>query len=145
MKERGFPALMVGYAMNHGPGTYRFYNPETKIIIFSKDVSWSDYKQKVIKDKFDVFSPGVRSDGSITCDNLILIEEKNIDKIQDKMDKLLKEINDKNDETESETSKRKRKTRRRKQFSRREKDDDSTMSSTDTDYVKDEESITKSD
>ena len=61
MKEKGFPAMMVGYAMNHGPGTYRLFNPKTNRIIFSRDVAWMDYKAKVLTDEFEVFEPGIES------------------------------------------------------------------------------------
>ena len=39
MIEKGFPAIMVGYAPNHGTGTYRLYNPKTNRIIYSRYVS----------------------------------------------------------------------------------------------------------
>ena len=32
MKEKGFAAMMVGYALNHGPETYCLYNPKTNMI-----------------------------------------------------------------------------------------------------------------
>ena len=61
MTEKGFPAMMVGYAHNHGPGTYRLYNPKTKRIIMSKDVRWMDFKPKQVEKDFAVFEPGVES------------------------------------------------------------------------------------
>jgi len=37
--------MMVGYAMDHPSGTYRFYNPMTDNIVVSNSVKWSDYKR----------------------------------------------------------------------------------------------------
>ena len=64
MDEKGYPALMVGYAMNHGPGTYRMFNPKTNRIIITKDVKWTDFKVKKVEGSFEVFEPGVLSDTS---------------------------------------------------------------------------------
>ena len=61
MKEKGFPAMMVGYAMQHGPGVYRLYNPATNRIIFSRDVAWMDYKPKSLEESFGVYEPGIGS------------------------------------------------------------------------------------
>ena len=41
MNNNGTAMLMVGYALNHPSGTYRFYNPETNSIIISNSVKWS--------------------------------------------------------------------------------------------------------
>ena len=59
MDEKGYPAMMVGYAHNHGPGTYRMFNPKTNMIIMSRDVKWMDYKPKSIEKSFDLFEPGI--------------------------------------------------------------------------------------
>ena len=40
MNERGYTAIMVGYAPNSGSGTYRMYNPKTKRVIHTRDVTW---------------------------------------------------------------------------------------------------------
>jgi len=37
--------MMVGYAMDHPSGTYRFYNTTTDNIVASNSVKWSDYKR----------------------------------------------------------------------------------------------------
>ena len=29
LAEKGYPAMMIGYAMNHGTGVYKVYNPKT--------------------------------------------------------------------------------------------------------------------
>ena len=63
MKEKGYPAMMVGYAHNHGPGTYKMYNPQTNRIVMSRDVKWMDFKPKLIESSFDIFEPGVESVG----------------------------------------------------------------------------------
>ena len=59
MKEKGFPAMMVGYALNHGAGTYRLFNPKTNRIIVSRDVKWMDFKSKQLGAEFDIFEPGI--------------------------------------------------------------------------------------
>ena len=61
MKEKGYAAMMVGYALNHGPGTYRLYNPKTKRIIMSRDVQWMDFNPKKLEDDFELFKPGIES------------------------------------------------------------------------------------
>lgn len=66
MTQKGFPVLMVGYAMNHGPDTYRLFNPKTNRIIFSRDVTWNDFNKQNLDDDFDVFEPEITSDSSIT-------------------------------------------------------------------------------
>ena len=45
MESRGTAMMMVGYAMDHPSGTYRFYNPTTDSIVVSNSVKWSDYKR----------------------------------------------------------------------------------------------------
>ena len=42
---RGEPMLMIGYAMNHPSGTYRFYNPRTKSVVLSNNVQWTEWKR----------------------------------------------------------------------------------------------------
>ena len=61
MVDKGYPAMMVGYALNHGAGTYRLYNPKTKRIIMSRDVKWMDFKSKRIESEFQLFEPGIKS------------------------------------------------------------------------------------
>jgi hypothetical protein len=43
MNEKGYPAIMVGYAANSSSGTYRLYNPSTKRVIHSRDVKWNEF------------------------------------------------------------------------------------------------------
>jgi hypothetical protein len=42
---RGEPMLMIGYAMNHPSGTYRFYNPKSKSVVLSNNVKWTEWKR----------------------------------------------------------------------------------------------------
>ena len=56
MQERGEVVMMVGYALNHGSGTYRVYNPKTNRIVLSKDVTWGEFKPKRLEASLDVFS-----------------------------------------------------------------------------------------
>ena len=41
MKEKGYAAMMVGYALNHGPGTYRLYNPKQQRLTPSQSITLS--------------------------------------------------------------------------------------------------------
>ena len=38
MIERGFSAIMVGYAANSTTGTYQMYNPDTKLLVLTRYV-----------------------------------------------------------------------------------------------------------
>ena len=40
MDEKGYPAMMVGYAPNHGYGTYKMYNPK-KVLSYNKVRCWT--------------------------------------------------------------------------------------------------------
>ena len=42
MIDKKFMAIMVGYADNHTRDMYKLYNPETKIVIMTRDVKWED-------------------------------------------------------------------------------------------------------
>ena len=44
LKPKATICVFVGYAMQHSPNTYRFYNPSTRSIILSRDVSWSSWQ-----------------------------------------------------------------------------------------------------
>ena len=43
MEQRSLPMLMVGYAVNHAADTYRMYNPETQMVVESRDVRWDEW------------------------------------------------------------------------------------------------------
>ena len=45
MASRGTAKMMIGYAMDHPNGTYRFYNPTTDNVVVSNSVKWSDNKR----------------------------------------------------------------------------------------------------
>ena len=45
MENRGTAMMMVGYALDHPSGTYRFYNPLTGKLITSNSVSWSKFNR----------------------------------------------------------------------------------------------------
>ena len=65
MKMKGFTIVMVGYAMNHGPGTYRVYNPSSNRIIITRDVEWSGFKPRKLEAEFSIFEPGITSETKI--------------------------------------------------------------------------------
>ena len=41
--DKSFKGIMVGYATDHSPDTYRIYNPETGAVIMTRDVKWADW------------------------------------------------------------------------------------------------------
>ena len=43
LKPRGIVVTMVGYALNHGSGTYRVYNLKTNRIVFTRDTKWGEF------------------------------------------------------------------------------------------------------
>ena len=43
MNNNGTPMLMVGYALDHPSGTYRFYDPSKDSLIVSNSVKWSTF------------------------------------------------------------------------------------------------------
>ena len=47
--DKTFKAIMVGYANNHTRDTYKFYNPETKIVIMARDVKRADWKLLILR------------------------------------------------------------------------------------------------
>ena len=86
MNEKGFAAMMVGYAPNHGPGTYKLYNPKTNRIIYSRDVQWMDFKGKTLESEFDLFEPGidsVKSKDEVNSRENKLIENSSISSASD--------------------------------------------------------------
>ena len=42
MTDKQFKAIIVGYANNHTRGKYKFYNPENKKVVITRDVKWED-------------------------------------------------------------------------------------------------------
>ena len=40
LANQGTPGIWVGYAENHPTGTYRIFNPKTKRIILTRDVTF---------------------------------------------------------------------------------------------------------
>jgi hypothetical protein len=47
--------ILVGYADDHSPDTYRMYNPDTKQVILSRDVRWADWKHTDPYTELNVF------------------------------------------------------------------------------------------
>ena len=39
-----YKSIMVGYAYNHTRETYKFYNPETKRVVMTRDINWVEPK-----------------------------------------------------------------------------------------------------
>ena len=55
LSERAIKCIMVGYARNHARDVYRLYNPSTKRISLSRDVTWADWKWEAPRANMDVF------------------------------------------------------------------------------------------
>ena len=55
-KEQGIKMLMVGYAHGHASDTYRFYNPDTKKVVESRDVTWLTWNRLDPTKDMSVFS-----------------------------------------------------------------------------------------
>ena len=55
LAERAVKCIMVGYARNHAGDVYRLYNPNTKRILVSRDVTWADWKHTDPKANMDAF------------------------------------------------------------------------------------------
>ena len=53
--ERAIKCVMVGYARNHTGDTYRMYNPGTKRIILSRDVTWGDWNRTDPRKNMDIY------------------------------------------------------------------------------------------
>ena len=102
--------MMVGYAQNHGAGTYRLYNRKTKRIIMSRDVKWMDFKSKTLETEFELFEPGLKSESTkredeLQDDSSISTQESeksNQDKT--KVSRREKETKDESQEEDSSTS-----------------------------------------
>jgi hypothetical protein len=43
LKPKAYKCLFAGYALNHSAHTYKFYNPVTNKIIYSRDVKWGQW------------------------------------------------------------------------------------------------------
>ena len=56
LEQRGHKMIMVGYAESHASGVYRMYNPETKRVILTRDVTWADWQRKTPTDDTELFS-----------------------------------------------------------------------------------------
>ena len=45
MKGSTYKVIMVVYSENHARDTYKLYNPETKRVIMSRDITWEERKK----------------------------------------------------------------------------------------------------
>ena len=110
MTNKGFPAMMVGYAQNHGAGTYRLYNPKTKRIIMSRDVKWMDFKSKTLETEFELFEPGLKSESTKREDefqddsSISTQESEKSNQDKTKVSRREKETKDESQEEDSSTS-----------------------------------------
>ena len=54
LMEQAIKCIMVGYTQNHAGDTYRMYNPATKRIILSRDVTWGNWKRTDPRKNMDI-------------------------------------------------------------------------------------------
>ena len=73
--------MMLGYAKDHGKGTYRVYKASTKRVVLSRDVIWQPFQSKNLGEELEIFEAGVTE----------TTEDSNIDSI-DKENKTLKHL-----------------------------------------------------
>ena len=45
MIDKTFKVIMMRYAGNHTRDTQKLYNPETKIVVITRDVKWKDWNK----------------------------------------------------------------------------------------------------
>ena len=50
-----YKAIMVGYDDNYTRYTYKLYNPETKMVIMSRDIKWAEWKTKNPEETIKMF------------------------------------------------------------------------------------------
>ena len=55
MKPRSYKGIMIGYAEDHSPDTYIFFNPRTKKTFRSRDVKWADFHRPFPHDDLDLY------------------------------------------------------------------------------------------
>ena len=64
MGMKGYPAMMVGYSQESAPGTYRFYNLESKQVVKSRDVKWHEFTAVDATNNEAIFdgTPGIQAE-----------------------------------------------------------------------------------
>lgn len=50
LDDRGFEAIMLGYADDHAGDCYRMYNPKTRHVLLTRDVTWMKRKSAPLRD-----------------------------------------------------------------------------------------------
>ena len=62
MTDKTFKTIMVVYSKNHKRDTYKLYNPETKIVIMTRDVNWANWKNTNPADTLKMFHEAEKED-----------------------------------------------------------------------------------
>ena len=62
--------------MNHGARTYQAFNPNTNRIIFSKDITWYDFKPKPLTESLEVCETKEENSVSLFKDDTIITSQK---------------------------------------------------------------------
>ena len=66
-RDRSIKMIMVGYALDHTPDTYRMYNPETNKVVLSRDVRWAEWKDTDPSETLKVFQRGEKTKTETTA------------------------------------------------------------------------------
>ena len=103
--NRGKIGIFVGYLPDHPPGTWRFYDPSTKKIFKSRDVTWleksyGEYTKNTNAPNFSVIVPDSDEDlqdelsvGSISTSSQESINQDNlVDRTPDQVDENISEV-----------------------------------------------------
>ena len=65
LDQRGVKMIMVGYAEGHSSDVYRMYNPGTKRVILTRDVTWAEWQRRDptadenLFSKYPITTPGM--------------------------------------------------------------------------------------
>jgi len=54
LQDRARKGLMVGYALDHKHDSYRMYMPDTRRVVISRDIQWSDWKSSKASDGLEI-------------------------------------------------------------------------------------------
>ena len=66
-RDRAVKMIMVGYALDHTPDTYRMYNPETNKVILTRDVRWAEWKDTDPSETLKLFQRGEKTKSETTA------------------------------------------------------------------------------
>ena len=62
MTVKTFKSIAVGYVDNNTRDTYKLYNPETKRVVMTRDVTWADWKMTNPAETLKMFREAEKED-----------------------------------------------------------------------------------